>query len=222
MRVVAQVGALDLHAREALGALGDVRQHRLRHVGLDADRGVRDEHERAHDLAVDLLRRLADGGAEHAVALLERAASRSADSGSGRRACPSAGRRGRRPPCPIRRRPRAPCRAAWPDRARRRRPGGCARYSSPLRSTILPRGAWMRSSRTRLTRASARYLSPDSTCRYQRRKKTIANSASATPPKIATRSASCGVIGVRRSPVGLHHHRRISAPRDSGLSPPVV
>ena len=72
----------------------------------------------------------------------------------------------------------------------------------PLRSTIFPRGAWMRSSRTRLTVACARNLSPDRTCRYQRRKKTIAKRANATPPRIATRSASWGVIGARRSVEG--------------------
>ena len=41
----------------------------------------------------------------------------------------------------------------------------------PLRSTIRPRGASTFTSRTRLSFASARYLSPDSTCRYHRRKK---------------------------------------------------
>src|SRR4051794_3504926 len=69
----------------------------------------------------------------------------------------------------------------------------------PLRSTIRPRGACLTISRTRLVFASAVYLSPESTWRYQSRKKTIANITSATPPTIATRSASWGDIGARFS-----------------------
>src|SRR5205085_5791192 len=63
----------------------------------------------------------------------------------------------------------------------------------PLASRISPRGAGTSTLRTKLTRACATYLLPDSTWRYQRRKKMIANIASAKLPRIATRSASCGV-----------------------------
>src|SRR5918992_3774936 len=69
----------------------------------------------------------------------------------------------------------------------------------PSRSTISPRGACTLISRSWLFLASATYLSPESTCRYQSRKKMIANAASAMPPTIATRTASCGVSVGRRS-----------------------
>src|SRR4051794_16349859 len=69
----------------------------------------------------------------------------------------------------------------------------------PLRSTTFPRGACTRMSRTWLLCACARYLSPERTCRYQRRKKMIANPTRAIPPMIATRSASWGVIAGRFS-----------------------
>ena len=69
----------------------------------------------------------------------------------------------------------------------------------PSRSTTSPRGAGKGMSRTRLLLASARYWSPESTWRNHSRKKTIAKRVNATPPKIATRSASCGVIAGRRS-----------------------
>ena len=67
----------------------------------------------------------------------------------------------------------------------------------PLRSRIWPRAAGTSMSRTRLTLACARYLSPERTWRNQSRKKMIANIASAKLPRIATRSASCGVSGGR-------------------------
>src|SRR3954453_17785785 len=54
-------------------------------------------------------------------------------------------------------------------------------------------------SRTRLLLAWARWWVPESTWRAQRRKKTPPNMTSATPPMIATRSASCGDIGARFS-----------------------
>src|SRR4051794_13128756 len=69
----------------------------------------------------------------------------------------------------------------------------------PSRSTISPRGAWMRTSRTWLELACETYWSPDSTCRYQRRKKTTANSTSAMPPRTAMRRVRAGLIGGRRS-----------------------
>src|SRR5215210_3211351 len=69
----------------------------------------------------------------------------------------------------------------------------------PWRSTISPRGACTLISRTRLSLAAARYLSPESTCRYQSLKKISANITSATPPITATRNASCGVSVGRRS-----------------------
>ena len=69
----------------------------------------------------------------------------------------------------------------------------------PLLSRISPRGAAIDTSLTRLTVAALTYWLPVRTCRNQSLKKMIANSASATLPAIATRSASCGVIGGRRS-----------------------
>ena len=94
-----------------------------------------------------------------------------------------------------------------------RAPCGCRPARVPLRSTIWPRGASTLTSRTRLSLASARYLSPDSTCRYQRRKKMIANSTSAIPPRIATRSASCGVTTMRLSPLGRYISDQASSAR---------
>ncbi len=44
----------------------------------------------------------------------------------------------------------------------------------------------------------------------------IPNSAKATNPSVATRTASCGEIGERRSWTGSYHAR------ESGDSPPVV
>ena len=81
-----------------------------------------------------------------------------------------------------------------------------------------PRGASMRSLRTRLSRALETASSPVSTCRYQSRKKTIPNSTNAIPPSTATRHASWGVIGRTRSSIrcGIGYAREI------GLSPPVV
>src|SRR4051794_4562810 len=70
---------------------------------------------------------------------------------------------------------------------------------SPLRSTMSPRGAWMRTSRTWLELAWETYWSPESTCRYHSRKKTTANSTSATPPITATRNAIDGLIGGGRA-----------------------
>src|SRR5207248_5735591 len=46
------------------------------------------------------------------------------------------------------------------------------------------------------------YFSPERTCRYHRRKKITANNAIASPPRIATRSASRGETG-RRGSLGL-------------------
>src|SRR3954465_6332828 len=69
----------------------------------------------------------------------------------------------------------------------------------PLRSTIRPRGAWRTMSRRGFGFAGAGEWWPDSPGRYQSRKKTTPNMISATPPMIATRSASCGDIGVRVS-----------------------
>jgi hypothetical protein len=60
-RVGAQVGLLDLDARELVGPLGDVGQQRGRDVGLQAHGRVRHDDEGVHDLAVDRLR----VGAEH-------------------------------------------------------------------------------------------------------------------------------------------------------------
>ena len=84
---------------------------------------------------------------------------------------------------------------------------------------MFPRGASIFTLRTRLSRASLTYSSPLSTCRNQSRKKMIANSTNATPPRMATRTASCGVIGGRRSSMGdgIGGYARLS-----GLSPPVV
>ena len=73
--------------------------------------------------------------------------------------------------------------------------GRCGRRCSP-------RGASILTLRTRFSRAWLTYSSPVSTCRNQRRKKMIANSTNATPPSTATRTASCGVIGGRRSSTG--------------------
>src|SRR5581483_1710822 len=63
----------------------------------------------------------------------------------------------------------------------------------PSRSRISPRGASMSSVRTRLSFACARYVSPDSTCSAQRRRKSTANTLSVRKARIATRNASCGV-----------------------------
>ena len=49
------------------------------------------------------------------------------------------------------------------------------------------------------SRAPGDVVSPDSTCRNQRRKNSAANSTNAMPPKMATRRASCGDIVGRRS-----------------------
>src|SRR4051812_39267499 len=57
----------------------------------------------------------------------------------------------------------------------------------------------MRTSRTWLELACETYWSPDSTCRYQSRKKTTANSTRAMPPSTAMRRAREGLIGGRRS-----------------------
>jgi hypothetical protein len=62
-----------------------------------------------------------------------------------------------------------------------------------------PRGACTRISRIRLLFASARYLSPERICRYQRRKKMTTNIASAMPPNTATRSAKAEFICGGRS-----------------------
>src|SRR3954470_1032795 len=57
----------------------------------------------------------------------------------------------------------------------------------------------MRTSRTWFWLAWETYWSPDRTCRYQRRKKTTANSTSAMPPMTAMRRAREGLIGGRRA-----------------------
>ena len=69
----------------------------------------------------------------------------------------------------------------------------------PERSKISPRGAAIGRSRTRLAFACWTYCSPESTCRYQRRKKITPKMTIATPPMIATRRASCGETGMRGS-----------------------
>src|SRR6476659_3534683 len=104
------------------------------------------------------------------------------------------------------------CPRRWYTPARRGPGGGSLRASTctaidtrlststlPLRSRMSPRGAGTTTSRMRLLFACARYLSPERTWRNHRRKKMIANIVSAIPPRIATRRASCGVIGGRRS-----------------------
>ncbi len=73
----------------------------------------------------------------------------------------------------------------------------------PLASSTWPRGAAMSILRSRLTVAALTYWSPESTCRNQRRKKTIANSPSAKLPTMATRRASWGVSVGRRSSGGM-------------------
>src|SRR4029077_1191983 len=72
-------------------------------------------------------------------------------------------------------------------------PGTFSTSTCPLRSSTGPRGASSRSVRTRLSFATARYLSPARTCSAQRRKKRTAKTASARNARIATRNASCGV-----------------------------
>ena len=72
----------------------------------------------------------------------------------------------------------------------------------PLASSTSPRGAAMSIWRTRLTVAALTYWSPESTWRNHRRKKMMANSPSAKLPTMATRRASCGVSGGRRSSGG--------------------
>ncbi len=69
----------------------------------------------------------------------------------------------------------------------------------PLLSRISPRGGAIGTSRVRLTAAARTYWLPVSTCRNHSRKNTTANRASTTDPTIATRSASAGVSGERRS-----------------------
>src|SRR5271170_124477 len=66
----------------------------------------------------------------------------------------------------------------------------------------------MRIVRTRLSFASARYLSPESTWSAQRRRKSTAKMASATKPRIATRSASCGVSRYGSSTRGSDGRKR--------------
>src|SRR3954464_6909557 len=89
----------------------------------------------------------------------------------------------------------------------------------PLRSTMSPRGASMRILRKWLPRATDTACSPVSTCRYQRRKKTIPNSTNATPPSTATRHASWGVIGRMRSSICLGTRDRAQAARGVGPAP---
>src|SRR5215212_936388 len=72
--------------------------------------------------------------------------------------------------------------------------------TSPLRSRMSPRGAISLNSRVRLFFASARYLSPESTCRFQSRKKRTAKRTMPTPPTTATRSE-------RRLPRGMWSFR---------------
>ena len=60
-------------------------------------------------------------------------------------------------------------------------------------STMFPRGASTWIVRTKFVFASSRYLVPESTCSAQSRRKSTAKTASATKPRIATRSASWGV-----------------------------
>src|SRR4051812_7512018 len=81
-----------------------------------------------------------------------------------------------------------------------------------------PRGASMRTLRTRFSRAADTACSPVSTCRYHRRKNTIPNSTKATPPSPATRHASWGVIGRMRSSICLGTRDRAQAAR--GVGPP--
>ncbi len=66
-----QVGLVDGHAGKQLRALGDVRQRRGRHVGLQARVGVGHEHQRAHDAAVHLAARQTEHPAQALVALAQ-------------------------------------------------------------------------------------------------------------------------------------------------------
>src|SRR3954453_2081538 len=98
----------------------------------------------------------------------------------------------------------------------------------PSRSRTSPRGAITLNSRVRLFFASARYLSPSSTCRFQSRKKRTPKRATATPPRTATRSERrlpCGRWSLRRYMPSDSQHRRPPAPPpppppDQGPSPP--
>src|SRR4051794_24772638 len=63
----------------------------------------------------------------------------------------------------------------------------------PLRSRMRPRGASSRSRRTWLFCASCRYELPESTCSAHSRRNRIAKIARASAPRIAMRSAICGV-----------------------------
>src|SRR5215213_2302509 len=86
--------------------------------------------------------------------------------------------------------------------------------TSPLRSRMSPRGAITLYSRVRLFFASARYLSPSRTCRFQSRKKRTAKRATAMPPITATRSERrlpWGRESLRRYTVLGSQHRRTPA-----------
>jgi hypothetical protein len=71
----------------------------------------------------------------------------------------------------------------------------------------------MRTLRTPVLAGLADVVSPVSTCRNHRRKKTIPNNTNANPPRIATRNASCGVMAGRRSSRlgGMERARRATA-----------
>src|SRR4051794_32868228 len=89
--------------------------------------------------------------------------------------------------------------------------------TSPSRSRMSPRGAITLNSWVRLFFASARYLSPSRTCRFQSRKKRAAKRMTAAPPSTATRRARrlpWGLSSLRRymMPLGSHHSRPAAAP----------
>ena len=81
--------------------------------------------------------------------------------------------------------------------------------TSPSRSRMSPRGAITLYSRVRLFFASARYSSPERTCRFQSRKKRTAKRATATPPSTATRSERRAALG---TVVAQVHVPRLPAP----------
>ena len=83
--------------------------------------------------------------------------------------------------------------ACRPPRARPPSPRRSRRPIRPRRSRIGPRGASTRMRRSWFDCAAFRYSSPDSTWSDQRRKNRTTKTRSANAPRIATRSASCGV-----------------------------
>src|SRR4029450_2777371 len=78
----------------------------------------------------------------------------------------------------------------------------------PQRSSIGPRGASVRITRSWLFCAATRYWFPDSTCSAQSRKKRTAKAASVRKPRIPIRKTSCGVSRYGASTRGSRGRKR--------------